>query len=68
MSKGNALPPAAKGAVCDIDVQGAKPIAQNARKLPPEAIEKVFKLLKGLLRAEIIQVESPWASPIVVVV
>lgn len=68
MGKGNALPPAAKGAICDIDVGGARPIAQKARKLPHELAEKVFTLLKGLLGARIIEVsESQWASPIVVV-
>lgn len=69
MGKGNALPPPAKGAVCDIDVGSARPIAQRVRKLPPETLEKVFKLLKGLLNAEIIEVsQSEWASPIVVIV
>lgn len=68
IGKGNALPPPAKGAVCDIDVQGAKPVAQRVRKLPPEILEKLFQLLKGLLGSGIIEVsESPWASPIVVI-
>ncbi|GMF56162.1 unnamed protein product [Phytophthora fragariaefolia] len=31
IGKGVALPPAARGAVCDIDVGGAKPIAQRVR-------------------------------------
>uniref|UniRef100_A0AAV1URW7 Reverse transcriptase n=1 Tax=Peronospora matthiolae TaxID=2874970 RepID=A0AAV1URW7_9STRA len=34
MGKGNALPPAARGAICDIDVGGAAPIAQVRRSHP----------------------------------
>ena len=69
MGKGNALPPAARGAICDIDVGDAKPIAQRVRKVAPRYMEKLFKLLKGLLSAGIIKPsESPWASPIVIVV
>ncbi|OWY93352.1 reverse transcriptase, partial [Phytophthora megakarya] len=33
IGKGNALPPAARGVVCDIDVGGARPIALKCRKL-----------------------------------
>ncbi|OWZ11834.1 hypothetical protein PHMEG_00015088 [Phytophthora megakarya] len=33
IAKGNALPPAARGVVCDIDVGGARPIALKCRKL-----------------------------------
>ncbi|POM67621.1 Hypothetical protein PHPALM_16346 [Phytophthora palmivora] len=33
IGKGNALPPAAKGVVCDIDVGNAKPGAQRCRKV-----------------------------------
>ncbi|POM65064.1 Hypothetical protein PHPALM_19297 [Phytophthora palmivora] len=33
IGKGNALPPAAKGVVCDIDVGNAKPVAQRCRKV-----------------------------------
>ncbi|POM76150.1 Hypothetical protein PHPALM_6650 [Phytophthora palmivora] len=33
IGKGNALSPAAKGVVCDIDVGNAKPVAQRCRKV-----------------------------------
>ena len=33
--KGNALPPAARGAICDIDVGGVAPIAQRVRPVAP---------------------------------
>jgi hypothetical protein len=69
IGKGNALPPAARGAVCDIDVGDATPIAQRARRVAPQFREKVSNLLKGLLSAEIIaHSTSPWASPIVVII
>ncbi|POM81872.1 Reverse transcriptase [Phytophthora palmivora] len=35
IGKGNALPPAARGVVCDIDVGDAKPIAQRVKKIAP---------------------------------
>ncbi|KAE9181568.1 hypothetical protein PF005_g22835 [Phytophthora fragariae] len=69
IGKGNALPPAARGVVCDIDVGEAKPIAHRVRKIAPQFREKVSDLLKGLLSAKIIQASrSPWASPIVVII
>ncbi|KAE8892277.1 hypothetical protein PF005_g26516 [Phytophthora fragariae] len=34
IGKGNALPPAAVGVVCEIDVGDAKPVAQRCRKVP----------------------------------
>ncbi|KAE9010114.1 hypothetical protein PF005_g10320 [Phytophthora fragariae] len=49
--KDNALPPAAVGAICDIDVGNAAPIAQRVRKIAPQFREKVSDLLKGLLSA-----------------
>ncbi|OWY99435.1 LOW QUALITY PROTEIN: reverse transcriptase [Phytophthora megakarya] len=68
IGKGNALPPAAKGVVCDIDVGNAKPIALRTRKVPTRFRENVAGLIKGLLAAEIIRPStSPWASPIVIV-
>ncbi|OWZ01434.1 reverse transcriptase [Phytophthora megakarya] len=68
IGKGNALPPAAKGVVCDIDVGNAKPIALRTRKVPTRFREKVAGLMKGLLAAEVIRPStSPWASPIVIV-
>ncbi|KAE9293119.1 hypothetical protein PR003_g24588, partial [Phytophthora rubi] len=69
IGKGNALPPAARGIVCDIDVGGAKPIAQRMRKVAPQFREKLSDLIKGLLGARIINMStSPWASPIVVII
>ncbi|KAE9282869.1 hypothetical protein PR003_g27291, partial [Phytophthora rubi] len=69
IGKGNALPPAAVGAICDIDVGDAAPIAQRVRKIAPRFREKVSDLLKGLLSAKIIRHStSPWASPIVVII
>ncbi|KAE9174308.1 hypothetical protein PF005_g25912 [Phytophthora fragariae] len=69
IGKGNALPPAAVGAICDIDVGDATPIAQRVRKIAPQFREKVSDLLKGLLSAKIIRHStSPWASPIVVII
>uniref|UniRef100_A0AAV1U3G1 Reverse transcriptase domain-containing protein n=1 Tax=Peronospora matthiolae TaxID=2874970 RepID=A0AAV1U3G1_9STRA len=69
MGKGNALPPAARGAICDIDVGGAAPIAQRVRPVAPNYREKLSDLIKGLLAAKIVQPStSPWASPIVVII
>ncbi|KAE9012706.1 hypothetical protein PR001_g15594 [Phytophthora rubi] len=69
IGKGNALPPAARGIVCDIDVGDAKPIAQRVRKVAPQFREKLSDLIKGLLGARIIKMStSPWASPIVVII
>ncbi|GMF42371.1 unnamed protein product [Phytophthora fragariaefolia] len=69
IGKGNALPPAAKGAICDIDVGNAKPVAQRVRKVAPQFHKKLLQLIKGLLSAKIIQHStSPWVSPIVVII
>uniref|UniRef100_A0AAV1UQ09 Uncharacterized protein n=1 Tax=Peronospora matthiolae TaxID=2874970 RepID=A0AAV1UQ09_9STRA len=46
MGKGNALPPAARGAICDIDVGGAAPIAQRVRPVAPKYREKLSDLIK----------------------
>ncbi|OWZ09013.1 hypothetical protein PHMEG_00018352 [Phytophthora megakarya] len=68
VASGNALPPPAYGVVCDIDVQGHMPIKQRARRTPLRVLEKLYELLKGLLRAGLITFsDSPWASPIVIV-
>ncbi|CAI5711489.1 unnamed protein product [Peronospora effusa] len=68
MGKGNALPPAARGAICDIDVGNARPFAQRVRKVAPQFREKLADLIKGLLSVKIIQPStSPWASPIVII-
>ncbi|POM75587.1 Hypothetical protein PHPALM_7296 [Phytophthora palmivora] len=69
IGKGNALPPAAKGVVCDIDVGNAKPVAQRCRKVAIQFREKLYQLIKGLLSARMIRHStSPWASPIVVII
>ncbi|POM66574.1 Hypothetical protein PHPALM_17546 [Phytophthora palmivora] len=68
MSSGNALPPPIYGVVCDIDVQGHAPIKQRDRRTPLRFLVKLYELLKGLLRAGLITFsDSPWASPIVIV-
>ena len=69
IEKGNALPPEARGAVCDVDVGGANPIAQRVRPVAPKFREKLADLIKGLLATKIIRPStSPWASPIVVII
>ncbi|KAH9102661.1 hypothetical protein AeMF1_020789 [Aphanomyces euteiches] len=68
ISSGNGLPPPARGAVCDIDVGSAKPIAGRARRVRVEYLGKLFELLKGLMQFGLIQFSnSKWASPIVIV-
>ncbi|KAH9084178.1 hypothetical protein Ae201684P_020431 [Aphanomyces euteiches] len=62
IQSGNGLPPAARGAVCDIDVGSARPIAQRARRVRPEHLKQLFELLKGLLEYGLITFsKSPWA-------
>ncbi|OWY98643.1 reverse transcriptase, partial [Phytophthora megakarya] len=69
IGKGNALPPAARGVVCDIDVGGARPIALKCRKLRIQFREKLADLIKDLLSAKMVNYSiSPWASPIVVII
>ena len=41
MGKGNALPPASRGVICNIDVGGAAPIAQRVRPVAPNVSWKV---------------------------
>ncbi|GMF63161.1 unnamed protein product [Phytophthora fragariaefolia] len=68
IASGNALPPPAYGVVCDIDVGGHAPIKQRARRIPLRQLKKLYDLLKGLLKAGLIAFsDSPWASPIVIV-
>ncbi|GMF40704.1 unnamed protein product [Phytophthora fragariaefolia] len=68
ISSGNALPPPAYGVVCDIDVQEHPPIKQKARRIPLRHLKQLYELLKGLLKAGLIAFsDSPWASPIVIV-
>ena len=69
IGKRNALPPAARGAICDIDVGRASSIAQRVRPVAPKFRENLADLIKGLLSAKIIRPStSPWASPIVVII
>ena len=49
MGKGKALPPAAHGAVCDIDVGGANSIVQRVRPVAFKFRENLLDLLKELL-------------------
>ncbi|KAJ0389478.1 hypothetical protein ATCC90586_010663 [Pythium insidiosum] len=69
ISSGNALPPPARGVICDIEIEpGTKPIAQRPRPIKSHLLTKVYELLKGLLEVGIIEYSgSDWASPIVVV-
>ena len=69
IAKENKIPPAARGAICDIDVVEASPISQRVRPVAPKFREKLEDLTKGLLSAKIIRPStSPWASPIVVLI
>ncbi|OWZ16402.1 reverse transcriptase [Phytophthora megakarya] len=69
ISKGNTLPPPARGVVCDIDAGGAKPIALKCRKLRIQFREKLEDLIKGLLSEKMINYSrSPWTSLIVVII
>ncbi|KAG2759914.1 hypothetical protein Pcac1_g28118 [Phytophthora cactorum] len=68
IASGNALPLPAYGVVCDIEVQGHPPIKQRARRVPLRYLQKLYELLKGLLNSGLIAfLDSPWASPIVIV-
>ncbi|KAE9199211.1 hypothetical protein PF004_g19329 [Phytophthora fragariae] len=68
IASGNALPPPAYGVVCDIDVQRHPPIKQKSRRTPLRFLGKLYELLKGLLTARLVSFsDSPWASPIVIV-
>lgn len=69
LGNGNALPPAARGVICDLEVEsGTKPIAQRARRIPGNLLPKVYELLRRLLESGIIEPStSEWASPIVIV-
>ncbi|OWZ06170.1 hypothetical protein PHMEG_00021611 [Phytophthora megakarya] len=50
---GASYPPTAHGAICDIDVGNAKPVAQRCRKVAPQFREKLSMLIKGSLSATI---------------
>jgi ribonuclease HI len=68
LGDGNAAPAPARGVICDLDVGDAKPVAQRPRSIAPHVAVKVNELLKKLLETGLIELsESPWASPIVIV-
>jgi hypothetical protein len=53
ISAGNALPPPARGVVCDIEVDpGTQPIAQRSRRIPSHQLPQVYELLKICSRLE----------------
>ncbi|GMF49586.1 unnamed protein product [Phytophthora fragariaefolia] len=57
-----------KCVVCVLDVGDAKRISQRPRSIAPHLMQKVYELLKQLLETKLIEnSESPWASPIVIV-
>ncbi|OWZ10929.1 hypothetical protein PHMEG_00016124 [Phytophthora megakarya] len=55
IGKGNALPQATRGVVCDIDVGNVKEIVLPIRNVPIRFREKVEGLIKGPLAAKIIR-------------
>ncbi|POM75569.1 Reverse transcriptase, partial [Phytophthora palmivora] len=68
LGDGNVAPAPARGVVCDLDVGDVKPVAQRPRSVAPLLALKVYELLKKLLETGLIELsESPWASPIVIV-
>ncbi|OWZ05041.1 LOW QUALITY PROTEIN: hypothetical protein PHMEG_00022942, partial [Phytophthora megakarya] len=68
LGEGNALPPPARGVVCDLDVGDEKPISMRSRRIPADLLSKVFELLKRLLETGLIEYSgSEWASAIVLV-
>ena len=67
MGKGNALPLAEHGAVCDMDVGRENPIAQQVIPVSPKL--SWAYLTKRLLSAKIIQPSTLlWAWPIMIIV
>ncbi|OWZ00113.1 reverse transcriptase [Phytophthora megakarya] len=68
LGDGNAAPAPARGVICDLDVGDAQPIALRPRSVGPHILPNVYELLKKLLETNLIEhSESPWASPIVLV-
>ncbi|OWZ19003.1 reverse transcriptase [Phytophthora megakarya] len=68
LGDGNAAPPPARDVIWDLDVGDAKPVVQRPRSVGPHLAIKVYKLLKKPLEATLIEhSESPWASPVVIV-
>jgi hypothetical protein len=69
LGSGNALPPLARGVVCDIEVEpGTKPVAERPRRIKAHLLPQVYELLKKLLKAMLIEYSDlEWASPTVIV-
>ncbi|KAE8962510.1 hypothetical protein PR001_g29685 [Phytophthora rubi] len=68
LGDGNAAPAPARGVVCNLDVGDAKPVAQRSRSVAPHLSMKEYELIKKLLDKGLVEhSESPWASPIVIV-
>ncbi|OWY92499.1 reverse transcriptase, partial [Phytophthora megakarya] len=68
LGDGNAATAPARGVVCDLDVEEAKPIALRPRSIGPHVAVKVYERLKKLLENNLIEhSESQWATPIVIV-
>ncbi|POM62245.1 LOW QUALITY PROTEIN: reverse transcriptase [Phytophthora palmivora] len=68
LGDGNAAPAPARGVVWDLDVGDAKPVAQRPRPVAPQVAIKVYELFKKLLETKLVeQSESPWTSPIGIV-
>ncbi|KAG6613167.1 reverse transcriptase [Phytophthora cinnamomi] len=68
LGDGNVEPAPARGVWCDLDVGEAKPVAQRPCSIAPHLAIKVYDLLKKLLETGLIEhSESPWVSPIVIV-
>ncbi|GMF57254.1 unnamed protein product [Phytophthora fragariaefolia] len=62
------LPDLTDSASTVLDYGGHKPIKQRDRRVPLKHLKKLYELLKGLLKAGLIAFSnSPWASPIVIV-
>jgi hypothetical protein len=48
LGSGNALPPPARGVVCDIEVEpGTRPIAEKPRRIKAHLLPKVYELLRS---------------------
>ncbi|OWZ22667.1 hypothetical protein PHMEG_0002581 [Phytophthora megakarya] len=54
IASGNALPPPAYGVVCGINVECHAPINQRTRLIPIQYLQKLYELLKGLLKANVV--------------
>ncbi|KAG3077415.1 hypothetical protein PI125_g21272 [Phytophthora idaei] len=48
----NAAPAPARGVFCDLDVGGAKPVAQRPRSIAPHRMIKGYELLKKQLKPD----------------